>query len=500
MHSSAFQSAPVAALLCLAGFEAAAQENLGFEAVDGASNGQNAGSWQLDERGRGGGERDDRVARTGSGSWRLAASREPRGTRLAQSMPAGAFHGERVRISAYVKVEPGAAAALWVRIDGPGGLLYLDRSDAASKSGEWLAVAIDAPVSTHAERISFGGSAHGTGSVWFDDFSVAGVDTSIWPPPSAPAERYLDRALDHMQERSINRGEIAWPGFRAAARAQARGAQTVEDAHLAVRFAVSELGDGHSYFMPARQMSALGERAVANARTGRRAIPPTGRLLEGSIGLITVPGVAGGDQHAQAGYAQTLHRLIGELDGNAPCGWIVDLSDNSGGNLWPMLAGVGPLLPAGEAVAAVFPNGERQSLWYADGKAGLGDFVQLRVNSPYRVRAERPVAVLTSRTTASSAEIIVAALRGGRSALTFGTATRGVSTATRTIPLSDGSALILAVAATSDRNGRIYDSPIEPDVEARAAGSGATSTAPAAVEAAAQWLKRQPSCTELRYR
>jgi C-terminal processing protease CtpA/Prc len=234
---------------------------------------------------------------------------------------------------------------------------------------------------------------------------------------------------------------------------------------------------------------------VSNARTGRAPIPPTGAALEGSIALIAIPGFAGGDQRAQADFAAGLHDMVRSLEPGAACGWIVDLRDNSGGNLWPMLAGIGPLLGDGEAVAAVYPDGDRQSLWYVDGKAGLGDYVQLRVNSPFETALDAPIAVLTDDETASSAEILVAALRADPRTRLFGRPTRGVSTGTRTLPLSDGAALILTVAATSDPRGRIYDGPIEPDVvvaagEARGAPSAPIASQPD-VRAAHAWLATQ---------
>src|SRR5690606_7638415 len=95
------------------------------------------------------------------------------------------------------------------------------------------------------------------------------------------------------------------------------------------------------------------------------------------------------------------------------CGWIIDLRRNSGGNLWPMLLGVGPLVGDGDAGAAVYPDGRRVPFWYRDGRVGLGDYVQLRVTRPYRLRRRDPyLAVLLGERTASSGEILAGAFRG----------------------------------------------------------------------------------------
>jgi hypothetical protein len=52
----------------------------------------------------------------------------------------------------------------------------------------------------------------------------------------------------------------------------------------------------------------------------------------------TVPG------SSITGLADSLQSLIRGVDARDPCGWIIDLRHNHGGNMWPTLAGVGPIL------------------------------------------------------------------------------------------------------------------------------------------------------------
>jgi C-terminal processing protease CtpA/Prc len=250
--------------------------------------------------------------------------------------------------------------------------------------------------------------------------------------------------------------------------------------------------------MTPRLLDSLAARRAGTARPGRDPIAPRGEMLAGSIAYLTLPGFAGGAHADQVQFAETLHDVIADLDAQAACGWIVDLRNNSGGNLWPMLAGVGPLLGDGEAGASVRPNGERTELWYRDGKVGLGDYVQLRVaGDPYRLReTNAPVAVLTGRSTASAAEIVATAFEARAGTRSFGAATSGATTGTQIFPLSDGAALVLAVAATSDRNGRIYSGRIEPDVAVAGDERGIELRDQAAVRAASQWLKTQEACVK----
>ena len=46
-------------------------------------------------------------------------------------------------------------------------------------------------------------------------------------------------------------------------------------------------------------------------------------------------------------YADSLQYQIKLMDNKYIKGWILDLRENSGGNCWPMLTGLGPLLGNG---------------------------------------------------------------------------------------------------------------------------------------------------------
>ena len=198
-----------------------------------------------------------------------------------------------------------------------------------------------------------------------------------------------------------------------AALEHARGATTAADAHLAVRFAVRELGDRHSYLQSAARDARAGDDGRLERAHGRAADGAAGPAARPAISrYLKVPGFAGGTPAQQVEFAETLRNIIQSHDGQSVCGWIVDLRQNTGGNLWPMLAGLGPLLGDGELAASVYPDGRRVAVWHRDGQAGFGDYTQLRVRSPYRVSAAAPVAVLLGPGTASSAEVLAVAFRG----------------------------------------------------------------------------------------
>jgi hypothetical protein len=426
----------------------------------------------------------------------------------------------RLRLAGYVYAADGAAgdASLWLRVTGGGGNLFSDssaddrsasgaatRSDAATNprgdgagAARWRRAELELPLPADAADIVIGVQVRNGASAWFDDLSVEIVDAADLPPAAPAAARYLDAALDIMQANSVRRAAVDWPALRAAAHAQARGANTAAETHTAVRYALRRLGDGHSYFSSPRWSERLRATPVSNARTGRAALEPQGARVADRFAYIDVPGRAGGEHMAQVAFADQLQNLIKMHDESGACGWILNFRDNSGGILWPMLVGIGPLLGEGELGAAVYPDGERRPIWYSQGRGGFGDYVQLRVPEPgYTLRnPDAPLAILIDESTASSAEVLVGAARGRPNTRSFGAATRGLNSGNRNFDLSDGATLVLAVALTSDRQGEVLRGPIEPDehVAPRRRTQGSDRTDDPTLAAALEWLGAQPAC------
>ena len=310
--------------------------------------------------------------------------------------------------------------------------------------------------------------------------------TETGPSISPEARAYLDEALDVMQEHSINRHKIDWDSFRQEAHAQAHDAQTVADTYYAIRFALGELGDNHSGFMLPEQVMEFQQGPSPD-----QAPKPRGELLERGLGYVVLPGCSGAGEAAFA-YATGLQRIIREIDVSNPCGWVVDLRKNGGGNMWPMLAGIGPVLGDGRAGIFIDSDGQ-QSFWdYTDGQARLDGQTLMYAGEIYRLQREGPpVAVLTGPDTRSSGEAIVVSFRGRTDTRSFGEGTGGLSTANQMYELSDGARLNLTVSVFADRTGYEYGDRIAPD---QIVGDGQAGDDPA-LEMAVEWVLDQPGCT-----
>jgi C-terminal processing protease CtpA/Prc len=216
-------------------------------------------------------------------------------------------------------------------------------------------------------------------------------------------------------------------------------------------------------------------------------VTPSGDV---TLGYVHVPAVMGAGERA---YADSLRGAVRALASDAPpCGWIVDLRGNTGGNMWPMLAGLGPVVGPGRLGAFVDASGDRQPWFYEEGRAGvvaLGGWYKVGAadveTAPHRFDPPHPpVAVLTDDRTASSGEAVAVAFRERPNARSFGAPTMGLTTGNQLLRLADGARLFVTSSVYADRTGRVYGGPLVPDV---------LTTEPEAD--ARTWLAQQPGCT-----
>lgn len=302
---------------------------------------------------------------------------------------------------------------------------------------------------------------------------------------------YVRDAMALFRARSIHRDSVDWAALEDSVIVRSHDATTPAGTWQALNWALRSV-DPHSFLM-APQKARGGTAAASSASPSLPALPmPTGRLLAGRIGLLTIPGHPGRNRPE---YVDSLHTALRALDRDASCGWVVDLRENTGGNMWPMLAGIGPLLGA-EVVGSFDPAPPGQAWRYRDGRSWVGDSTPPPMAAgrgsaapPRLAHADAPVAVLIGRRTASSGEMTLLAFLGRPGVRTFGDSTAGFASANAGAPLRDGATMIVTVSYPRDRLGRRHPLRVAPD-ELVMTDSAAT------LDRAVAWLRSQQSCAD----
>jgi carboxyl-terminal processing protease len=333
-------------------------------------------------------------------------------------------------------------------------------------------------------------------------------------PISDTARSYLNQALDIMEQHSVHRKTVDWSSLRAKTLEHAAGAETPADTYEAIRFALRSLGDHHSFLqlsgdLVEKDKAARQKRQDAPPATaGGEKWPPSpyfnrdipeGMLkdVDGTrIAVLVVPKFGGSDKQCMDIYAHSLQSAITNLAAEKPDGWIVDLRGNLGGNMWPMVDGLGALL--GEETLGFFVDSEglKDSWSYGADGAGINHHDGKR-EAICRVPAQDAhfagrtiIAVLIDRGTASSGEATAISFEGRPLTRFFGRHTHGESSANDGFALPDGANLVLTTGLESDRTGHVYADGIAPDVELpEETALPAPGTIDPMTKAAAAWIR-----------
>lgn len=277
---------------------------------------------------------------------------------------------------------------------------------------------------------------------------------------SDQVERYLNEVLDIMEANSINKHNIDWLDFRTKVFEKVPGAQNIQDTDPAIREALVLLGDNHSTYFKADGSFIF----VGTLQCERKDIVTPS--LPDNIGYIKVNFFRGSsNSDAAIFFAQQLQDQIIEQDQQGIKGWIVDLRGNNGGNMWPMIAGIGPILGEGTAGYFIDPDNNQNSWGFQNGSSVSNGNPVTQLSSSYELIIPNPkVAVLLDNGISSSGEVMAISFIGREHTKSFGLSTCGLSTSNRSFTLSDNARLNLTTSYLADRNKNLFGIPIDPDL------------------------------------
>ncbi len=166
-------------------------------------------------------------------------------------------------------------------------------------------------------------------------------------------------------------------------------------------------------------------------------------IVGGNVGYVGIPGF-------NAKTPQELHDALTDLASKGAHALILDMRHSPGGSFDDAVAAVGELVPAGSTVVTLSKRGKVEPI----------------VPKTTPVELEEPIAVLVDHETASSAELVAAALQELRHATVVGSKTKGKWTVQRVDDLPNGYAIKYTMAMFASPAGRSFDGAgMAPDIE-----------------------------------
>ncbi len=254
---------------------------------------------------------------------------------------------------------------------------------------------------------------------------------------------YVKHCVRILDKEALYADSPQWKAKKKAVLAQKIA--TMEEAHALVAEAAGVAGGKHTFLQaPVKDTVSYPEEAPETA------------VLKGGILYVKLPAHSG-VKISDARYMLPVLEFL--RDHKEPMGRVIDLRGNTGGNMYPMIAAISPLLPDG--VVLRFKGRKRTTpIW-------LEAVIQSQ-NIPAKFIfkcEETPTAILTDGQTASSGEATLLCFRGLKHVRTFGAPTAGYASANQSHILKDGYLLAVTISGDMARTGEVFcDSPIVPDV------------------------------------
>lgn len=285
----------------------------------------------------------------------------------------------------------------------------------------------------------------------------------------------IDSALVEAKATSLYRNTVNWDTIEAEVNQRAQSAQNVLELRPAFVYLLEQLNDSHGRFFfqnrpiawyhgePEEHQQHIDPKVWGVIQSGKYTFKYA--MLPNNTGYLRIPGMPMGDN---AQLAVPIQAAVCTLQTLGARQWVVDLRYNGGGNMFPMLAGLASLLGEGEIGGSMDATGNRMSTWtIKDGDVLYNDFLSVDMVNACPMPNPPKVAVLCSRYTVSSGEVVAVAFRGRANTRSFGEHTAGFVTGTNWVPLPAGVTMAVSVDYFADREGRVYTKfvPVDEEVE-----------------------------------
>ncbi|MBO3272320.1 S41 family peptidase [Hymenobacter defluvii] len=297
--------------------------------------------------------------------------------------------------------------------------------------------------------------------------------------PSKEVVQYLTDLQQIIKKNALYADSIDWAQLRKQVKEKSQGMATVAECQPVIDHIMSTLrnaGDKHSHFYPRIEAATLTSPSYAGQ-------PAESRYLGDGVGYIKIPEFTSMEASVGQTFAQSIQRQLAALQTQYPLtGWVVDLRQNTGGNMNPMIAGLQTLLGEGIYAYDVTP---RRTLMKGLPRYHWSE-KEPQPSAGAAAATPQRIAILIDSLTASSGEMVAISLMGRDNARVFGQPSAGYTTANQDFKLSDGAYLLLAAGYRMDRTRKPYLHNIMPDVVVEYSPKD---TPDKTIEAAQRWLQ-----------
>jgi carboxyl-terminal processing protease len=289
----------------------------------------------------------------------------------------------------------------------------------------------------------------------------------------------LDSVINKARETSLYSSKVNWDTLQKQIYAKAENAKNIEDLKPAFETLLNGLRDHHGKIINSKNYRPIAwftdyknqrfidkrERSIEIWKiVNDTALRFEYKILKNKIGYLKIVGIASNVDIEKE--SKIIRAAVIALSKQKIDKWIIDLRYNSGGNMHPMMTGIAPLV--GNGLVGSLTNLDKKKLFYWEIKEGnfiYEGFQAVTLPNNPKFKKQPKIAVLTSRWTVSSGEIVATTLKGRPNTKFFGEATGGFTTNNGWNILNDEIIVNISTGIFCDRNGIAYENNIPVDIE-----------------------------------
>lgn len=282
----------------------------------------------------------------------------------------------------------------------------------------------------------------------------------------------LHPIVQQVKETSFFTAQVDWAKVNKKFKALTKDKTTSEELKEGLQYLINSIGDKHATIRSTKDYSIfvnytgkMQEKDNRDAEFVNTVINDVSAtfsyaLLDHGVGYLKIVGIGPGDVKEQADFIRKGLLVLKEKGASK---WIVDLRFNGGGNVDPMIAGLAPLIGDGFIGGGINNQGEIRTYTIEAGQFNNYGRLVCAMNNEPQISSDEKVAILLSRYTISSGEMLAIAFKGRNNTRFIGETTAGYTTGNGFDKINDELALVISQGVFIDRNKQRYDKNVGVD-------------------------------------
>ena len=288
----------------------------------------------------------------------------------------------------------------------------------------------------------------------------------------AQKETIYNPIVVKIKETSLYSGQVNWKKVNSKFIELTKGSDNIEGQKIGLQYLINSIGDKHATFRSPKDHSIIvsytGEvkeksnrdPKIINDVINDISAEFSYQLFENGIGYLKIVGIGPGNVKEQADF---IRNGLLDLKADGVNKWIIDLRFNGGGNMGPMLSGLAPFFEEGFIAGAINNKDEIREYTIESGQLFNYGRLTCEMNTLPVINPDEKVAVLLSRYTISSGELVAIAFKGRDNTFFIGEETAGYTTGTGYDKINDELVLVISQDVFIDKHNIKYENKVGVD-------------------------------------